>query len=101
MRRIFLLFGLSLLFCWALQAQGTVFSVKGGATIGFQQWNNSSSEALIRYHGIFAVESYRQDSPFALFAQTGYHVRGGATRIRGGTYTNQDGNLVSKSLLKH
>ncbi len=93
MRRIFLFLGLNLLLIFCLQAQGTVFSVKGGATLGFQKWNNSNSEALIRYHGIFAVESYSPDTPFALFAQTGYHVRGGATRINGGTYNDPNGGF--------
>lgn len=94
MRSIFLFLGL-LFICLTADAQGTIFQVKGGATLGFQRWNNTDSEALIRYHGIFAVESYDADSPFSLFAQTGYHVRGGATRIRGGTFTNQNGNLFN------
>ena len=74
-----------------MSAQGSAFGIKGGATLGFQQWNGRESELLLRYHGVAYIESYNEDSPFALFAQAGYHVRGGATRIRGGVFTDPNG----------
>jgi len=92
MRSIFLTFGLFFTFLTA-DAQGSIFHVKGGATLGFQKWNNRTTEALIRYHAIFGIESYSADEPFSLFAQTGYHVRGGATRIQGGTFTDPNGGF--------
>ncbi len=78
-----------------LSAQGSAFGIKGGPTLGFQQWNGRDSELLVRYHGVAYIETYREDAPFALFGQAGYHIRGGATRIRGGAYTNPDGNFFN------
>ena len=84
------------LFCFLqMDAQGSAFGIKGGATLGFQQWNGRDSEILLRYHGVAYIESYSEDSPFALFAQAGYHIRGGATRIRGGVFTTTSGDLFN------
>ena len=65
---------------------GTAFGIKAGPLIGFQSWNNSESELLFRYHGVVSVETYDQDGANSLFAQAGYHVRGGALRLRGGAF---------------
>lgn len=67
---------------FSAQAQSYAFGIKGGATTGFQRWDNSfsSRDPLYRYHGIVFIETAEEDSPFALFAQAGYHIKGSAIR---------------------
>ncbi len=55
---------------------GYFFGVKGGLTIGQQQWNNFQREPLFSYHGIGFIETLPEEGRFALFAQLGYHVKG-------------------------
>ena len=64
-------------------------NVKAGPSLGFQQWNNSSSNTnsqLYGYHAALGIESYSETSPSALFAQIGYHLRGSAIRFRSSGY---------------
>ena len=75
-----LLFVSFLLLAGASQAQGTFYSLKGGLTIGTQQWNAFDRDPLIGYHGILAVESFPEEGQFSLFAQVGYHLKGSAIR---------------------
>ncbi|MEL6924324.1 MAG: hypothetical protein AAFO94_09770 [Bacteroidota bacterium] len=63
-----------------LQAQGFAFGIKGGPTVGFQNWDGSSRDPLFKYHGILFIESAEEGSPFSLFAQAGYHIKGSAVR---------------------
>lgn len=70
----------------AIGQGGTAFGVKAGPTVGFQSWSNSETELLFRYHGSLSVETYSEDAANALFAEVGYHVRGGAQRVRGGAF---------------
>lgn len=62
--------------------QGTIFSLKGGPTAGFQRWDNSfqSRSFLFRYHAVLAAETYTEEDKFSLFAQAGYHIKGSAIR---------------------
>ncbi len=77
------LFFLGMLFV-AINAQGQsyAFGIKGGLTSGFQRWDNSFSarDPLYRYHGIAFIETADEGSPFSLFAQAGYHIKGSAIR---------------------
>ncbi len=59
-------------------AQSYAFGIKGGPTVGFQQWNSSDRDPLFKYHGIVFIESAPEGNQFALFAQAGYHVKGSA-----------------------
>ncbi len=77
--RILLFIGLFLLTC-SVQAQGTFYGIKGGMTIGTQQWNSFDRDPLIGYHAILSMESYPAEGQFALFAQAGYHLKGSAIR---------------------
>jgi hypothetical protein len=70
------LFSISL----SAQTQGTYYSVKGGLTIGTQQWNSFEREPLFAYHGIVSAESIPEQGRFSLFAQLGYHVKGSTIR---------------------
>lgn len=79
---LFLLLGLTSGF-----SQGFAFGVKGGLTVGFQQWNSGvQRDALLTYHGIAFVESVPENNAFSVFAQLGYNNRGGAIRSRAFSY---------------
>ncbi len=68
-------------------SQGMAFGFKGGPSLGFQKWDQGAQrDALIAYHGIAFIESLAGQDEFAIFAQLGYHVRGGAVRTRRFTY---------------
>lgn len=70
-------------------AQSYAFGVKGGATVGFQKWQGFQRDPLYAYHGILFIESAEEDSPFGLFAQIGYHVKGTANRFNNATFSIQ------------
>jgi hypothetical protein len=79
MIRLIVLIGM---LCWSQQhyAQGFAFGVKGGLTLGVQDWNGFEQDPLFRYHGIVFIESLTEDTGLTLFAQAGYHVKGSAIR---------------------
>lgn len=64
-----------------LMAQGSWYGIKGGSTIGTQQWNSFDRAPLLSYHGILSVESASSED-FGLFAQLGYHLKGSTIRRR-------------------
>ncbi|MCB9080478.1 MAG: hypothetical protein H6555_02085 [Lewinellaceae bacterium] len=84
------------LFPWGqLAAQSYNFGIKGGLTVGTQRWDNSfQREPLFRYHGIAFIESADEGSPFALFAQGGYHIKGSAIRTYRTVLIRQDGSRI-------
>lgn len=65
-----------------ISAQSTAFGVKGGLTMGLQKWNGFDQDPLLKYHGIFFIESADETAQFAVFAQGGYHLKGSAIRNR-------------------
>lgn len=78
-----LIIGLLLCLGWtSLQAQSYAYGIKGGATIGFQKWDNFSRDPLFKYHGILFIESAPESNEFAVFAQAGFHIKGSAIRNR-------------------
>mgnify|MGYP001226966141 CR=1 FL=1 len=86
-------------------AQGSAFGVKGGLSVGTQRGDNPyATDALFAYHGIAFIESLNEDSPFSLFAQAGYHVRGSARRnqrfinLNNGGFFNQSYNFEIQNL---
>lgn len=89
---------LSLLILAALgaqgQAQGFAFGVKGGLTIGVQQWEGLEQDPLLKYHGITFIESITEGNAFGVFAQLGYHQKGSA--IRNQFFRNIFNNLPSR-----
>ena len=102
MKRSFkVLFALLCIAHSAIFAQSSAFGIKGGLTIGQQNWNNngtSDNSLLFKYHGAAFVETVPSTPTSAiLFAQLGYHTRGSAFRYRaatvniGGTQTNVGG----------
>lgn len=81
MERSLAFFALLLLF-GSLSAQGTVFGIKGGLTVGLQKWNGFDQDPLLKYHGVLSVESADETAQFGVFAQLGYHLKGSAIRNR-------------------
>lgn len=81
-KRYLLIGGLLAFICLSAQAQSYAFGLKGGLTMGIQNWNGFEQDPLIKYHGIAFIESAPEDNEFALFAQAGYHVKGSAIRNR-------------------
>ncbi len=63
-------------------SQGSVFGVKGGLTLGVQEWESFQQDPLFKYHGAVFIESLPEDNEFALLAQLGYHLKGSAIRNR-------------------
>ena len=74
-------------------AQSYAFGLKGGMTLGSQNWENSfDSSALFRYHAIAFIETAPEDNTFAVFGQLGYHIKGSAIRTFGSTIVDGNGN---------
>ncbi|MCB9267747.1 MAG: hypothetical protein H6558_22205 [Lewinellaceae bacterium] len=61
---------------------GFAFGIKGGPTIGIQQWEGFEQDPLFKYHGIVFIESITEGNAFGIFAQLGYHQKGSAIRNR-------------------
>lgn len=64
------------------QAQGYYFGLKGGLTVGTQQWQSLDRDPLFKYHGTAFIESIAEENSFGVFAQAGYHMKGSAIRNR-------------------
>ena len=80
MNRIFYLLLFLASFSIDAKAQGFIFGLKGGPTIGFQNWDGSKRDPLFKYHGALFLESLEEGQNFALFGQLGYHIKGSAIR---------------------
>ena len=64
-----------------LSAQGFFFGLKGGPSLGIQQWNSIDQDPLIAYHVDAFIESNEEEAQaFSVFAQLGYHIKGSALR---------------------
>lgn len=74
------LFLVTVFFSVTLQAQSFAWGLKGGLTVGYQKWENTPKDLLLRYHGVLFIESLPAGNDFALFGQVGYHVKGSALR---------------------
>ena len=73
-----------------LEAQTFAWGLKGGLLIGTQKWENIQRDPLLKYHGILFIESVPENNAFALFAQSGYHIKGSAIRNFQLNFTNGD-----------
>lgn len=80
--RLSLLLGILCFTISAHSQDGTYYGVKGGMTLGTQQWNSFDKEALVAYHVILSAENMPVQDKFSLFAQVGYHVKGSSIRPR-------------------
>jgi hypothetical protein len=77
---IFTFLSLNLLVFSGLNAQGTAYTLKGGLTLGVQQWNSFDQDPLFKYHGAISAESLDESAQFSIYAQAGYHLKGSALR---------------------
>lgn len=66
----------------ALTGQSYAFGIKGGPTIGIQQWESFERDPFFGFHGIAFIETAEENEPWALFAQAGYNPKGSAIRSR-------------------
>lgn len=89
MRRAYILIVVLLAFGLNSNAQDFGWGIKGGPLFGFQKWNTGNQrDALIAYHAIAFIETVPEGNQFSTFAQVGYHVRGGAVRVRPFNYVD-------------
>ncbi|MEL6866415.1 MAG: hypothetical protein AAFP19_18465 [Bacteroidota bacterium] len=63
-------------------SQSFFFGLKGGPSLGVQNWNGFERDPLFKYHVTSFIETAQEDARFALFAQLGYHLKGSAIRNR-------------------
>ncbi|WP_020569356.1 hypothetical protein [Neolewinella persica] len=66
---------------------GYLFGIKGGPSLGNQDWSGLETELLLAYHGALYYETIPAQGRFSFFGQLGYHVRGSKiSRRRGFTF---------------
>lgn len=72
---------------------GYLFGIKGGPSLGNQDWSGLETELLLGYHGDLYLETIPAQGRFSFYGQAGYHVRGSRiSRRRAFTF---DGNRVT------
>ncbi|THH39997.1 hypothetical protein [Neolewinella litorea] len=59
---------------------GYLFGMRGGASLGTQDWSSFETEVNLGYHGDLFLESIPSQGRFSFWGQLGYHQRG--SRIR-------------------
>ncbi|MEL7160722.1 MAG: hypothetical protein AAFN92_08180 [Bacteroidota bacterium] len=55
---------------------GYLFGLKGGLSLGNQDWTGLETEFLLGYHGALYLESIPASGRFSFYGQLGYHLRG-------------------------
>jgi hypothetical protein len=55
---------------------GYLFGLKGGLSLGNQDWSGLETELLLGYHGAAYYETIPAGGRFSFFGQLGYHLRG-------------------------
>ena len=67
---------------------GYLFGVKGGLSLGNQDWSGLETELLLGYHGDLYLESVPAQGRFSFYGQLGYHTRGSRISRRRGNLFN-------------
>ena len=75
---LFLIAGIST----TISAQGQIFGLKGGLSVGTQKWNSFERDPLYATHFAVSMESAELDRKSALYGQIGYHTKGSAIRFQ-------------------
>jgi len=88
---VFCCFGIAV----STSAQGQMFGVKGGLTMGLQKWNNFERDPLYASHLAVSMESAEGDRKSAVFGQVGYHTKGSAIRFQ--RFFDNNGNEYKPS----
>lgn len=69
---------------------GYLFGLKGGLSLGNQDWSGLETEFLLGYHGAAFYETIPASGRFSFYGQLGYHLRGSRlSRRRGFTFGGQ------------
>ena len=55
---------------------GYFYGLRGGLSLGSQDWSNIETELRLGFHGDVFYETLSPNSPFNFWAQLGYHQRG-------------------------
>lgn len=71
------------------QDAGIGYTIKGGFTLGLQQWNQSEFDPLLSYNTSVMLEQLGDQ--FSLFGQLGYHRKGSAVRTN--RFVDNQGNV--------
>lgn len=95
MKKSAIFFSLFILLSLQGFSQSYYFGVKGGPTIGIQQWDGSNRNPLFRYHGSLFIETLADVGEVGLFAQAGYHQKGSS--LQSFLATNVAGNPIRLS----
>lgn len=85
---------LIIFFSWHLgiQAQANGFGFKMGPSMGFQKWGGNQRDPLLRFHAALFADSESSDSKNVVYAQLGYHIKGGGIRIL--SFVDINNNIV-------
>lgn len=92
MKRTILIFIAILFLTELLTSQSRAYIVKGGLTVGVQQWEGVERDPLWSYHGAVSMESTPEFGVNGAFMQLGYHVKGSAWRNT--LFTTQTGGIT-------
>jgi len=74
-----------------IEAQANGFGFKIGPSMGFQKWGGNQRDPLLRFHAVAFVDSESSDSKNIVYAQLGYHIKGGGIRFN--SYVDQN-NII-------
>ena len=96
MKKIFILTAFILL-SFSSFGQYSAIGVRGGLTVGVQNWSGTQRQPMLSYHADFAYEKFNSDK-FSYLVNLGYHARGSAIRFNNFTQTGQQikGTLSDK-----
>lgn len=61
---------------------GYLFGIRGGASLGSQNWSGFEMRPLLTYHGDLFIESIPVEGKFSLWSSLGYHIRGSRINTR-------------------
>lgn len=61
---------------------GSFFGVRGGLSVGSQNWGSIEMSPLLAFHGDVFLETLPENSRFSLWASLGYHIRGSRIQQR-------------------
>jgi hypothetical protein len=87
MKKIFV-FTAFLLLSLSSFGQYSAIGVRGGLTVGVQNWSGTQRQPMLSYHADFAYEKFNSDK-FSYLMNLGYHTRGSAYRFNNITQTGE------------
>lgn len=61
---------------------GYLFGLRGGPSLGSQNWSGFEMRPLLTYHGDLFIESIPVEGKFSMWSSLGYHIRGSRINTR-------------------